>query len=889
MATGNRLLAGRYQLLNEVGHGDLTVVYRAEDRAEDDRPVAVKVVRDTYSNNPDVVERFLARAAAAERLRGPHIVDVYASGEQGGLYYLVAEWVEGPSLRKLLDRQGRPLAPVEAARMAVQVAQALEGAHSLGAVHGGVRPENVLINSAGRAQVSDFGLSGALEGIEPPGGNPYCPPEQAQGAPPDVSADLYALGIVLLEMVAGTRARDAFADWRDRRQREAVNPPSPRSFAPELPPMVESIILRALRYNPAERYASAAELARDLEAFLESQDQPTMAYSGTTVVAAPPGPVVRQTVVPVSQVVAPAWWPYAAVAGVLLFVLCMLAGMLLGLFNPAAERLAPVPNLVGLSVDEANRVAERAGFSVAIVERRTDTTLPENTVIAQTPEPGSQRLRGESIAIVVAQAPTVVPLQPVPSVVGQPEASARVLIESAGFRAGISSQRADPTAAGTVLEQNPRAGLMLAPGSTIDLVVSSGPATTPLPPSATPEPAGCRGDELIAFNPPLPSLHQPVLIDVYSSRAHSGVALTGPGSPQFVGLTPEGQTYHWQWQAVPSVPGRYEYIFSVSGGEACARNAFEIGSPPATPAPATATRPAPGTPPPSETTPVPPTPTLPPGPPPVTFLRTWGTSGTGQGQLRSPTGLAVVGDRVLVADTNNDRVELFDLSGRYLSEWSDDLNQPQAVAGRPDGAIVVADTNNHRIQIRDVNGGVLRQFGREGSAAGELRWPRGVALDSQGTIYVADTNNHRVQLFNGSGNVLVMFGVLGPGPGQFNHPTGVAVDGGGRIYIVDRDNHRVQWVASDGRFGGSWGGFGAGSGQFNTPSALALDGAGNVYVVDTGNHRVQKFDRDGRFLLAWGTRGRAEGQFESPRGIAIAADGTIFVADTGNDRIQAFR
>lgn len=281
---------------------------------------------------------------------------------------------------------------------------------------------------------------------------------------------------------------------------------------------------------------------------------------------------------------------------------------------------------------------------------------------------------------------------------------------------------------------------------------------------------------------------------------------------------------------------------------------------------------------------------------PPTFVSQFGTTGTGNGQFRSPFGPAIDGlGNVYVVDYLNNRVQKFDADGTFITTWgtsgsgNGQFKFPRAVAVDDSNNIYVADSFNHRIQ-KFTSGGVFSlKWGTLGSGNGQFDAPHGVATDSAGNVYVADLVNQRIQKFNSTGGFITKWGSAGTGNGQFSLPISVAVDPTGNVYVVDRNNNRVQKFDSNGTFLAKWGTTGAGDGQFNKPWGVSVDADGNVYVADDNNNRVQKFSPEGAFLAKWGTAGSGPGQFDDPVGVAINPDtGRIYVADSGNDRIQVF-
>ena len=178
----------------------------------------------------------------------------------------------------------------------------------------------------------------------------------------------------------------------------------------------------------------------------------------------------------------------------------------------------------------------------------------------------------------------------------------------------------------------------------------------------------------------------------------------------------------------------------------------------------------------------------------VEFYFAFGSRGSGDSQFNNPFGIAVGGGgKIYVADTANNRVQVFDSHGGFLSTVGDaDLSMPQGIAVDSAGNIYVADTANNSVQVFNSLGNPWLTFGSSGTGNGEFFSPTGIAVDSDGKIYVADTNNNRVQVFNPNGGFLYAFGSSGSGNGQFNRPSGIAVGGGGNIYVADTFNNRVQ-------------------------------------------------------------------------------------------------
>ncbi|HVL54806.1 MAG TPA: protein kinase, partial [Vitreimonas sp.] len=259
------LLAGRYRLLHVLGEGGMAVVHRAVDELLD-REVAVKVLREQYAADPDFVARFRQEARNAAALTHPNIAAVFDTGVDGPVEYIVMQLVDGPDLEAVLTERGR-LSVAEALRIAVSTAEALEAAHARGIVHRDIKPGNILLTAERDVRVVDFGIARALGDARTTnpglllGSVQYCSPEQVLGEPIGPATDIYSLGIVLHELLTGTRPWDGPSAAAVALARLHEPPPPPTRIVTDLPPGVDALVDRALQRDPARRYPSAAAMA----------------------------------------------------------------------------------------------------------------------------------------------------------------------------------------------------------------------------------------------------------------------------------------------------------------------------------------------------------------------------------------------------------------------------------------------------------------------------------------------------------------------------------------------------------------------------------------------------------------------------------------------------
>jgi predicted Ser/Thr protein kinase len=296
-----QVLSERYKVEGTLGEGGMARVYRGTDEVLG-RTVAIKVLADRYAGDDRFVTRFRREAQAAAALSHPNVVAVYDTGDDGPAHYIVMEYVEGETLSEVLKREG-PLDPARAASIAEHVAAALQAAHERGLVHRDVKPGNVMIDGEGRIKVMDFGIAraaaedtltqtGAVLGTAP-----YLSPEQAQGDRVDARSDVYSLGCVLYEMVAGRPpfTGDSPVSLAFRHVNEDPKPPS--TYRPGVPPEIEAVIMRALEKDPARRFGSAEEFRRALAEARAggTATEPMVAARGgdTSVMPTPTTPVSR--------------------------------------------------------------------------------------------------------------------------------------------------------------------------------------------------------------------------------------------------------------------------------------------------------------------------------------------------------------------------------------------------------------------------------------------------------------------------------------------------------------------------------------------------------------------------------------------------------------------
>ena len=421
-----RVLGGRYRLVRHLARGGMAEVYVAEDQLLN-RTVAVKVLFPELAHDEAFVERFRREARAAASLNHHNIVSVYDFGEDEGSWFIVMEYVEGRNLRDIIRAEG-PMDPAQATEIGAEVAAALAAAHAQGIIHRDVKPANVLIAAdAGTVKVADFGIAraaGARQGLTMPGTvlgtATYLSPEQAQGAEVDFRTDVYSLGMVLYEMLAGKPPFTGDSPVAVAYQQLSQTAPPPSTHNAGVPPALDAIVMKAMSKKPDDRQATAEEIREELlnvdravgdpdaTAFIAPPPPPVdptavIAPASTAVLPPPapePPPVTRRPAGPVPEEV------YrrrrATVIAVLaLAALAVIALLVLLSGGDDDKGTVAVPDVIGQSEADATRVLTDAGLKVKVSQR--DSPVATNQVSDQDPDAGQVVSRDSTVTIFVAR------------------------------------------------------------------------------------------------------------------------------------------------------------------------------------------------------------------------------------------------------------------------------------------------------------------------------------------------------------------------------------------------------------------------------------------------------------------------------------------------------
>ncbi|MBN1537019.1 MAG: serine/threonine protein kinase [Anaerolineales bacterium] len=296
----NMILNKRYQLEERLGSGGMAVVYRAQDLMLE-RYVAVKILRESYSADSEFKQRFHQEAKAAANLSHPNIITIHDFGFDVGRLFIIMEYVPGTDLKSLLQQRGK--FPVdETIELMIQACAGIGYAHRAGLIHCDIKPHNMIITPDKRLKVTDFGIARALASIQPEektdivwGSPQYFSPEQAAGNAPSPASDVYSLGIVMYEMLAGQLPFNAASATELAKLHRQALPPSIHRYNPAVPRSLEQIIIKVLSKEPSARYRTADQLGRVLVHFTPHSKN-TAAETNATVTKASKRPVDQFTV-----------------------------------------------------------------------------------------------------------------------------------------------------------------------------------------------------------------------------------------------------------------------------------------------------------------------------------------------------------------------------------------------------------------------------------------------------------------------------------------------------------------------------------------------------------------------------------------------------------------
>ena len=530
------MIGNRYEVVEKVGTGGMADVYRAMDHRLN-RYVAVKILKNEYSEDTKFVTKFRQEAQAVACLSHPNVVAVYDVGEEQGMHFIVMEFVEGITLKSYIEKKGK-LSVREAVEIGIQIASGLEAAHNSHIIHRDIKPQNILISRDGTAKVTDFGIAKAASSntitASAMGSVHYISPEQARGGFSDEKSDVYSLGVTMYEMLSGTlpfTGESAVAVALAHIQEEAV---PLTAMDATIPKGISDIVAKCMQKKADFRYPTSADLIADLKMFLQDPEgeygvvkplyentdtifikptdvnrikaasQTTTGDSGMT--AAEPedkkageedsgevDPKLEKALIGGSIVV-------AIIIGI---VIIYVIGKVFGFWGGASgsTEATPTPevtssaasatatpeasdsaqkvtveNVAGVTTEEAKTALSQKGLSNVKVSEQQSDTVSAGKVISTDPEAGTEVEKDAEITLIVSSGTSTVQ---VPSVASMTVSKAKSTLAAEGFNAVEGSKvYSDTVKAGLVAYSNPKGGAQASKGATITLYISKGPKRT---------------------------------------------------------------------------------------------------------------------------------------------------------------------------------------------------------------------------------------------------------------------------------------------------------------------------------------------------------------------------------------------------------------------------
>jgi eukaryotic-like serine/threonine-protein kinase len=482
----NALVDSRYRILRRIGSGGMADVYSAED-THLGRQVALKVLHRRFAQDQEFVERFRREASAAAGLQHPNVVNVFDRGRHDGTYYIAMEHLAGRTLKEIVESEA-PLAQERVIDFGLQILQAAGFAHRHGVIHRDFKPHNVIVDDHAHAKVTDFGIAraGASEMTETGsimGTAQYLSPEQAQGHAVTATSDLYSIGVMLYEMLAGRLPFEGESAVSIA-LKHLSEPPTPISqLRPDVHPALESVVMAALAKDPARRWQTAEDFGEGLAA-AGAQLGEAAPPTDTTVFAPVPAPVPAAvdgdapppTLAPVTEPERKKKrrWPWFAIGLLTLALVGFLTYLAVSALTAAETR--EVPRVVGRQLVDARAVLERAGFQVE--ETRVRSEVDFDQVLDQDPNANEEAEEGSTVVLEVSNGPGTVL---VPTVRNLPQGQAIDELEERGLRANVDRLSSEDVREGVALRTVPGAGTEVERGERIQLFISSGPELVAVP------------------------------------------------------------------------------------------------------------------------------------------------------------------------------------------------------------------------------------------------------------------------------------------------------------------------------------------------------------------------------------------------------------------------
>ena len=477
-----RLLGNRYEILEKIGNGGMAMVYKAKCHVLN-RYVAVKILRDEFTTDEEFIKRFSIEAQAAASITHPNIVSVYDVGQEGNLYYIVMELIQGKTLKEIITEEGGPLPWKWSVNITIQIASALETAHRNNIIHRDIKPHNIIITEDGIAKVTDFGIAKAVSNStitafgSTIGSVHYFSPEHARGGYTDSKSDIYSLGVVMYEMLTGRVPFDADTPVSVALKHMQEEPKPPIEINEKIPVAVNDIIMKAIRKDTTLRYQTATEMLKDLNKALKNPNGNFVDNEKYEEGAATQKiPTMNEYEIKKENTKKESFIEKHKKLSIFLLIITLFVVGLVGtilflkISNPAE---VPLPNLVGIDRQEAERLLKEGKLELGEVQEEYNGDFAEGYVISQDPsyQENYNIKEGTKINLVVSLG---IEEATVPDLKDMTEEEAVEALENANLKAEIVEEPSDKIEKGYVISQETKADEKVNAGDKVIIHISTG-------------------------------------------------------------------------------------------------------------------------------------------------------------------------------------------------------------------------------------------------------------------------------------------------------------------------------------------------------------------------------------------------------------------------------
>ena len=482
-----RLLGNRYEIIEKIGNGGMATVYKAKCHVLN-RFVAVKILRDEFTTDEEFIKRFEIEAQSAASITHPNIVSVYDVGNEGNLYYIVMELIQGKTLKEIIVEEKGALPWKWSVNIAIQIASALEIAHKNNIVHRDIKPHNIIITEDGVAKVTDFGIAKAVSNSTITafgttiGSVHYFSPEHARGGYTDSKSDLYSLGVVMYEMLTGRVPFDADTPVSVALKHMQEDPVPPIEVNNNIPIAVNSIILKALKKDPNQRYATATEMLQDLKRALKEPggnfvDNNYNDFGATQRIETLKDEKIKNETRNVAKTNKFKEFVKKHKVLVWIIALILLFGISLGgtllYFNLTEPKEVPIPDLRGKTAEEAENILSQNGIKIEYLDEEYSREVEAGKIISQEP-PYKQNYNikeGSTIKVIISKGAE---LTTMPKVVGMTKDEAIEELKAYNLKAEVIEETSQEVQEGYITKQDIEPETTIDAGETVKIYVSIG-------------------------------------------------------------------------------------------------------------------------------------------------------------------------------------------------------------------------------------------------------------------------------------------------------------------------------------------------------------------------------------------------------------------------------